>query len=162
IYLDQCTIHKDNEYYAIQLSKCYVEGQEGGKTMRLKRFLRLLLLSALGLSMLLAYSWLPFLSSSPTASAHAFVIGSDPVDGSTIHGVIGFNIGHSSLGLPGEVILGPSTSNILPQLDLQGVLAVAWDWLVMAALMLWLGILVVEGLILGSAQVENDLLLPQM
>ena len=207
--------------------------------MRLRRFLRLLLLSALGLSVLLAYSWLPFLSSSPTASAHAFVIGSDPVDGSTInkapavmriffnedisptsiahiyfapnaqlmdggrstisstnpreldtplitpgqlpqgsytvrwtalssvdghatHGVIGFNIGHSSLGLPGEVILGPSTSNILPQLDLQGVLAVAWDWLVMAALMLWLGIVVVEGLILGSEQVGNDLPLPQM
>jgi putative copper export protein/methionine-rich copper-binding protein CopC len=207
--------------------------------MRLRRFLRLLLLSALSLSVLLAYSWLPFLSSSPTASAHAFVIGSDPVDGSTInkvptvmriffnedisptsiahiyfvpnaqlmdggrstisstnpreldtplvtpgqlpqggyivrwtalssvdghttHGVIGFNIGHSSLGLPGEVILGPSTSNILPQLDLQGVLAVAWDWLVMAALMLWLGILVVEGLILGSEQVRNDLPLPQL
>ena len=174
---------------------------------------------------MLAYNWLPFLSSSPTASAHAFVIGSDPVDGSTInsapavmriffnedispisvahiyfgpdaqvmnggrstvsstnpreldtpllrpdqlpqgsytvrwtalssadgqatHGVIGFNIGHSSLGLPGEVILGPSTSNILPQLDLQGALSVAWDWLVMAALMLWVGIVVMEGLIL--------------
>lgn len=207
--------------------------------MRSKRFLRLLLLSTLGLSLLLAYSWLPFLSSSPTASAHAFVIGSDPVDGSTIdkaptvvriffnedisptsiahiyygtnaqlmdggrstisstnpreldtplvapgqlpqgsytvrwtalssvdghttHGVIGFNIGHSSLGLPGEVILGPGTSNILPQLDLQGVLAVAWDWLVMAVLMLWLGILVVEGVILGSEQVRSNLSLPQM
>lgn len=207
--------------------------------MRLRRFLRLLLLSALSLSVLLAYSWLPFLSPSPAASAHAFVIGSDPVDGSTInkapavmriffnedispasiahiyfgpnaqlmdggrstisstnpreldtplvtpdrlpqgsytvrwtalssvdghttHGVIGFNLGHSSLGLPGEVISGPSTSNILPQLDLQGVLAVAWDWLVMAALMLWLGIVVVEGLILGSEQVGNDLPLPQM
>ena len=53
--------------------------------MRLKRFLRLLLLSLLGLSLMLAYNWLPFLSSSPTASAHAFVIGSDPVDGSTIN-----------------------------------------------------------------------------
>ena len=193
--------------------------------MRSRRFLRLLLLSALSLSLMLAYNWLPFLSSSPTASAHAFVIGSDPVDGSTInsapavmriffnedispissahiyfgpdaqamdggrstvsstnpreldtallrsdqlpqgsytvrwtalssvdgqatHGVIGFNIGHSSLGLPGEVILGPSTSNILPQLDLQGGLSVAWDWLVMAALMLWVGMVVMEGLML--------------
>lgn len=193
--------------------------------MRSRRLLRLLLLSILGLSSMLAYNWLPFLSSSPTASAHAFVIGSDPVDGSTInsapavmriffnedispisvahiyfgpdaqvmnggrstvsstnpheldtpllrpdqlpqgsytvrwtalssvdgqatHGVIGFNIGHSSLGLPGDVILGPSTSNILPQLDLQGALSVAWDWLVMAALVLWVGIVVMEGLIL--------------
>ena len=202
--------------------------------MRQGRLLRLLLLSVLGLSLMLAYNWLPFLSSSPTASAQAFVIGSDPVDGSTInsapavmriffnedisptsiahiyfgpdaqlmdggrstvsstnpreldtplirpnqlpqgsytvrwtalasvdgqatHGVIGFNVGHSSLGLPGEVILGPSTSNILPQLDLQGMLAVAWDWLVMAALMLWTGIVVVEGLILKPGQTGNDL-----
>lgn len=201
--------------------------------MRFRRFLRLVLLTMLGLSLLLTYSWLPLLSSPPTASAHGFVIGSDPVDGSTInkapavvriffnedispasiahiyfapnaqvldggrsavsssnpreldtpllrpdqlpqgsyivrwtalssvdghatHGVIGFDIGHSSLGLPGEVILGPSTSNILPQLDLQGALAVAWDWLVMVALMLWLGILVGEGLILGSGQAGNE------
>lgn len=202
--------------------------------MRFRRFLRLTLLSMLGLSVLLTYSWLPLLSSPPTASAHAFVIGSDPVDGSTInsnpmvmriffnedispasiahiyfapnaqvmdggrsvvsssnpreldtpllrpgqlpqgsyivrwtalssvdghatHGVIGFDIGHSSLGLPGEVILGPDTSNILPQLDLQGILAVAWEWLVMAALMLWLGILVGEGLILTSGQAGNEM-----
>ncbi len=161
--------------------------------MRLRRFLRLLLLSALGLSMLLAYSWLPFLSSSPTASAHAFVIGSDPVDGSTINKVptvmrIFFNEdisptsiahiyfgpnaqlmdgGHSTVSStnPRELDTPLVTPGQLPQgsyTDLQGVLAVAWDWLVMAALMLWLGILVVEGLILGSAQVENDLPLPQM
>ncbi len=194
--------------------------------MRFRRFLRLLLLSMLGLSVLLSYNWLPFLSPVPTAAAKSFVIGSDPVDGSTVttvptvmritfnedispasiahiyfapngqlmdggrsvvstsnpreldtpllppkqlqpgsyivrwtalssvdgqatQGVIGFNIGQSSLGLSGEVILGPSTSNILPQLDMQGMLTVAWDWLVMAALMLWLGILVGEGLILG-------------
>src|SRR5438045_9391135 len=35
------------------------------------------------------------------------------VDGHTTHGVIGFNIGRSSAGLPGETFLGPSTSNIL-------------------------------------------------
>jgi putative copper export protein/methionine-rich copper-binding protein CopC len=195
---------------------------------------RILFFSALGLSLMLAYNWLPLLSSPPTASAHAFVIGSDPVDGSTInstprvmriffnedispssiahiyfgpdaqimdggrstvsstnpreldtpllrpnqlpqgsytvrwtalssvdgqatHGVIGFNIGHSSLGLQGEVILGPSTSNILPQLDLQGLLAVAWGWLVMAALMFWLGIVIVEGLILEPVQGASGL-----
>jgi putative copper export protein/methionine-rich copper-binding protein CopC len=69
-------------------------------------------------------------------------------DGRATHGVIGFNIGHSSTGLPGQSILGPSTSNILPQLSLLGILAVAWDWLVMAALVLWIGILVMESVIL--------------
>jgi putative copper export protein len=69
-------------------------------------------------------------------------------DGHTTHGVIGFNLGQSSVGLPGETILGPSTSNILPQLDLFGVLSVAWDWLVMLALTFWIGILVMEGLVL--------------
>ena len=75
-------------------------------------------------------------------------------DGQATHGVIGFNIGHSSTGLPGQVILGPSTSNILPQLSLQGILVVAWDWLVMAALTLWIGILVIEGVVLAGE--KND------
>jgi putative copper export protein len=78
------------------------------------------------------------------------------VDGQATHGVIGFNIGYSSLGVPGNVILGPGTSNILPQLDMQGILTVAWDWLVMAALMLWLGILVAEGLFLTSGREEHE------
>jgi putative copper export protein/methionine-rich copper-binding protein CopC len=179
----------------------------------------------LSLSLLLAYCWWPTASRAPVALAHAYVIGSDPVDGSTIssmpsvariffneaisptsiahvfapdgrlvdatssyiprnnpreldtplaspgslpeggyivrwtalsnedghttHGVIGFNLGESSVGLPGETILGPSTSNILPQLDLFGVLSVAWDWLVMVALTFWIGILVIEGLVLS-------------
>jgi methionine-rich copper-binding protein CopC/putative copper export protein len=184
----------------------------------------LLLTFMLSLSLLLAYSWWPTASRAPVALAHAYVIGSDPVDGSTIssmpsvvriffneaispasvahvfapdgrlvdaapssiprnnpqeldtplaspnslpqggyivrwtalssqdghttHGVIGFNLGQSSVGLPGETILGPSTSNILPQLDLFGILSVAWDWLVMLALTFWVGILVMEGLVL--------------
>ncbi|HEX9133688.1 MAG TPA: CopD family protein, partial [Ktedonobacteraceae bacterium] len=76
-------------------------------------------------------------------------------DGDATHGVIGFNIGHSSTGLPGQVILGPSTSNILPQLDLQGLLAIAWEWLVMAALTLWIGILVMEGVMLAGGKSES-------
>src|SRR5437764_4974050 len=53
------------------------------------RSLRLLLMAGVGLSVFLAYNWL-FLASQPTvppalaAPAHAFVIGSDPVDGSTV------------------------------------------------------------------------------
>ncbi|HZU68464.1 MAG TPA: copper resistance protein CopC [Ktedonobacteraceae bacterium] len=202
--------------------------------MRSRRFPWLLLLALPGLGLLLACTWLPLLAAPPEAAAQSFVIGSDPVDGSTInsaprviriffneeispasiahisfapdgqlmdggrsvvpssnpreldtpllpsarlpqgsyivrwtalsrvdgratHGVIGFNIGHSSLGLPGEVILGPSTSNILPQLDTLGILVVAWDWLAMVALVFWLGILVGEGLVLARGQKEDDL-----
>ncbi len=199
--------------------------------MRQGRFLRPLLMAALSLCILLALSWLPIVFRPPAALAHAFVIGSDPVDGSTIntapavvriffntpissasiahvyfgidnqvmdagssrvasnnpqeldtplitqlpegsytvrwaalsttdghatHGVIGFNIGHSSTGLAGQVILGPSTSNILPQLGLQGLLAIAWEWLVMAALALWIGILVMEGVMLAGGKSGRD------
>jgi copper transport protein len=193
--------------------------------MRQGRFLRPLLISVAGLCLLLALSWLPVLVRPPAALASSFVVGSDPVDGSTIsvpptqvriffntpislasiatvyfgidyqvmnagrshvasnnaqeldtpllkqlpegsytvrwtalsttdghatHGVIGFNIGHSSTGLPGQVILGPGTSNILPQLSLLGILAVAWDWLVMVAIALWIGILVMESVVLAE------------
>ena len=192
--------------------------------MHQRRYFTLLLIFVLSLSILLVYDWWPTPSRAPVALAHAYVIGSDPVDGSTVssapavvriffneaigpasiahvfapdgqvvdtapssisrtnpreldtplaspgslpqggytvrwtalsdddghttHGVIGFNVGQSSVGLPGETILGPSTSNILPQLDLFGVLSVAWDWLVMLALTFWVGILVMEGFVL--------------
>ena len=69
-------------------------------------------------------------------------------DGHTTQGVIGFNVGQSSAGLPGEVILGPSTSNELPQLNAIGILAVAWEWLVLMAVTFWIGMLVIEGLVL--------------
>jgi putative copper export protein/methionine-rich copper-binding protein CopC len=195
--------------------------------MQMGRFLRPLLIAATGLGLLLLFSWLPVLFRPPAALASSFVVGSVPIDGSTVsvpptqvriffntpissastatiyfgieyqvmnagrsyvtsnnplemdtplltqlpegsytvrwtalsatdgratHGVIGFNIGHSSTGLPGQVILGPSTSNILPQLSPLGILAVAWDWLVMAALALWIGILVMEGIVLTGGK----------
>lgn len=73
-------------------------------------------------------------------------------DGHTTHGVIGFNIGQSSSGLSGQTILGPSTSNILPSLDLIGSLAVAWEWLVLVALTFWIGTLIIEGLVLHGVE----------
>jgi methionine-rich copper-binding protein CopC/putative copper export protein len=79
-------------------------------------------------------------------------------DGHTTHGVIGFNVGRSSTGLSGETILGPGTSNILPELDAIGILAVAWEWLVLMALTFWVGILVVEGLILAGVERTSNLL----
>jgi putative copper export protein/methionine-rich copper-binding protein CopC len=199
--------------------------------VRQRTYCLLLLIATLSLSVLLAFEWLPSLSRAPVAFAHTFVIGSDPVDGSTVstaptvvriffneeissasiayvftpdghivdsarssipatnpreldtrlitpgelpqggytvrwtalanddgyttHGVIGFNIGHSSVGLPGQTILGPSTSNILPQLDLLGILMVAWDWLVLLALTFWVGILAVGGLVVARSESEQ-------
>jgi methionine-rich copper-binding protein CopC/putative copper export protein len=79
-------------------------------------------------------------------------------DGHTTHGVIGFNVGRSSTGLSGETILGPGTSNILPELDTIGILAVAWEWLVLMALTFWVGILVIEGLILAGVERTSNLL----
>src|SRR6266566_7956177 len=205
--------------------------------MRRGHLLRPLLISALGLSLLLAFTWSPFLARPPAALAHAFVIGSDPVDGSTINtppavvriffntpispdsiahvyvfaaggpsdgqlvdaahsaipatnpreldtplitpallpqgsyevkwiaisnddghttdGLIGFNIGHSITGLSGTPVLGPSTSNNFPRLNLQGILAVAWDWLVMVVLTVWIGILALQGIILRGERSES-------
>ncbi|MDQ2714048.1 MAG: copper resistance protein CopC [Chloroflexota bacterium] len=198
-----------------------------------RRYLRLACISLLSLSVLLLCSWSPIIMRPPAASAHAFVIGSDPVDGSTVsvapavvriffngniapassaqvfasddrlvnaaqstisranpreldtpllpadqlalggyivrwtalssddghttHGVIGFNIGHSSVDLPGVVTLGPSTSNLPQEFSLLGVLAVAWDWLVLLALAFWIGILVTEGFMLERGGRAVDL-----
>ncbi|MGZ3624283.1 MAG: CopD family protein [Ktedonobacteraceae bacterium] len=198
--------------------------------MQKGRFLRPILLATIGLCALLSLSWLPALFRPQAVLASSFVVGSDPVDGSTINvpprqmriffntpissastatiyygieyqvmnagrsyiannnpqeldtpllaqlpkgsytvrwtavsttdgratnGVIGFNIGYSSTGLPGQVILGPSTSNILPELSSFGILAIAWDWLVMAALALWIGILVMESFVIANGKDDN-------
>ncbi len=82
-------------------------------------------------------------------------------DGHTTYGIIGFDVGFSSTGLSGTPLLGPGTSN-----DLAGVrtltptdlLSVAWDWLVFAALTLWIGILVMERLILTHTDRTSSLL----
>lgn len=206
--------------------------------MRGRRYLRLLAMLAVGLGTLLGVSWLPFFAQAPLASAHAFVIGSDPVDGSTIstppaviriyfnanisaassarvyvfapggppdgrevdnghssipanhpreldiplitasslpqgsyevqwsalaqddgyatHGLIGFNVGTSVTGLSGTSVLGPTTSNYLPQLNVQGALSIAWQWLTMLALLFWVGLVMMEGLLLASAGSDGD------
>src|SRR5579884_573700 len=79
-------------------------------------------------------------------------------DGQTTSGLIGFDVGHSSTGLPGQVILGPSTSNYLPTLDAMGALSVAWEWLVLIALTLWIGLLVIENLVIDGADHAQNLL----
>ena len=62
----------------------------------------------------------PLLTQLPEGSYTVRWTALSTTDGRATHGVIGFNIGHSSTGLPGQVILGPSTSNILPQLSFSG------------------------------------------
>lgn len=201
--------------------------------MRRRRYLKIFLLAILCVSLLQVVSWLPLAGRAPVASAHAFVVGSDPIDGSTVSrspsvvriyfnapiaptsrasvyafppgapangvlvnagasvinstnpneldtpllpasklpqggyevrwtalsltdghttsGLIGFNLGASSLGFSGTPTLGPSTSNYFPQLDLQGGLAVAWDWLTLLALLFWIGILLTDYLILSRS-----------
>ncbi|GAC1642147.1 MAG: copper resistance CopC/CopD family protein [Ktedonobacteraceae bacterium] len=87
-------------------------------------------------------------------------------DGHTTFGSIGFDIGRSSTGVQGTPTLGPSSSNCvgntcatdIRKLDLLGILAVAWEWLVMAALTLWIGILVTERIILVRTERVIDLL----
>ncbi|HEU0001620.1 MAG TPA: copper resistance protein CopC [Ktedonobacteraceae bacterium] len=200
--------------------------------------MRLVLMLTISLSILLGLSWLPLFSKAPAALAHAFVIGSDPVDGSTINtapsviriffnadispasnarvyvfapggpisgsevdaghsyipannareldtpliatsnlpqgsyevkwtaiaqddghatnGLIGFNLGLPVTGLTGTPILGPSTSNNLPQLNLQGVLSVMWGWLTTLALMFWVGLVTMEALLLLNARNNGD------
>ncbi len=85
-------------------------------------------------------------------------------DGHTTYGKIGFNVGGSSLGLQGITTLGPGSSNDIDgvggirTLDVLGVLGIGWEWLVLAALTFWVGILVTERLILVRAERVVDLL----
>lgn len=76
-------------------------------------------------------------------------------DGHATYGTIGFNIGQSSTDLPGQVTSGPSTSNILPELDVQGVLSIAWEWFVLLALTFWVGMLAMEGLMLERGELAS-------
>ncbi|GAC1463810.1 MAG: copper transporter YcnJ [Ktedonobacteraceae bacterium] len=87
-------------------------------------------------------------------------------DGHTTFGSIGFDVGHTSTGVQGTPTLGPSSSNCvgntcvndIRKLDLLGLLAVAWEWLVLVALTLWIGILVTERLIFARVEHVTDLL----
>ena len=87
-------------------------------------------------------------------------------DGHTTFGSIGFDVGRSSTGVSGTPTLGPSSSNCvgntcendIRRLDMLGILAVAWEWLVLTALTLWIGILVTERLIFARVERVTDLL----
>ena len=53
--------------------------------MQKRRYFKLFFLAILCVSLLQIVSWLPLAGHIPAASAHTFVVGSDPVDGSTIN-----------------------------------------------------------------------------
>jgi len=76
-------------------------------------------------------------------------------DGHATSGLIGFNVGHPATGLSGTPLLGPSTSNYLPQMSLQGILVVMWEWLTLLVLTCWVGMLVTEALLTGSPEEER-------
>lgn len=77
-------------------------------------------------------------------------------DGRTTFGTIGFNVGFSSAGVTGTPILGPSTSNNLDDvraLDADhttNILAVMWEWVMIAAMTLLIGILVMEQFVMAD------------
>lgn len=204
--------------------------------MQKQYYTKILVIALFCASLLLIGNWLPLTHNAPIVSAHAFVIGSDPIDGSTIHkpptlvriyfdapistasqatviafapgssdsqvvsinhgtinatnpkeldiallppdklpqggyevkwtalsltdghtssGLIGFNLGFSNTGVDGIPTLGPVTSNHFPELAMQGILSIAWDWLVMVALLFWVGMLVTELFILPRAFPER-------
>ncbi len=81
-------------------------------------------------------------------------------DGHTTFGLIGFNLGYSSTGLSGTPLLGPSTSNDLEgihALNAMNILSILWEWLAEAALVLWIGILVIERFVLAGSERTTDL-----
>jgi putative copper export protein len=56
----------------------------------------------------------------------------------------------SSTNLQGVIMLGLSISIISPKLDVIGILTLAWQWLIMIALTFWIGILVIENVVINS------------
>ncbi|GHO52866.1 copper resistance protein CopC [Ktedonobacter robiniae] len=85
-------------------------------------------------------------------------------DGQTTNGIIGFDVAVSSLGISGQKVLGPATSNNLygtggsRQFTTLSILSVGWDWLVLIALTFWIGLLITENWILARQSRIQSLL----
>lgn len=76
-------------------------------------------------------------------------------DGNTTYGIIGFDVGFSGTGVDGTTILGPTSSNNLEgihKLDTTAILSIIWEWLTFAALTFWIGLLVIEQLVLTGGR----------
>lgn len=82
-------------------------------------------------------------------------------DGHTTYGIIGFNVGYASTGLSGTPKLGPSTSNNLAAIrapSFIGFMGIAWEWIILITLTLWVGILLTERLPLAATRRSSELL----
>ncbi|GCE18039.1 copper resistance CopC family protein [Dictyobacter kobayashii] len=76
-------------------------------------------------------------------------------DGNTTYGIIGFDVGYSGTGVDGTTTLGPTSSNNLEgihKLDTTAILSIAWEWLTLAALTFWIGLLVIEQFVLTGGR----------
>ncbi|GCE25840.1 hypothetical protein KDA_13240 [Dictyobacter alpinus] len=76
-------------------------------------------------------------------------------DGNTTYGIIGFDVGYSGTGVDGTATLGPGSSNNLDsihKIDTTALLSIAWEWLTLGALTFWIGLLVVEQLVLTAGR----------
>lgn len=76
-------------------------------------------------------------------------------DGTTTYGIIGFDVGYSGTGASGVAILGPTSSNALAsiqKLDITALLSIGWEWLTFVALAFWIGLLIIEQIILAEGR----------
>ncbi|GER87210.1 hypothetical protein KDW_13720 [Dictyobacter vulcani] len=76
-------------------------------------------------------------------------------DGNTTYGIIGFDVGYSGTGVDGTTTLGPGSSNNLEsvqKIDTTAILSIAWEWFTIMALTFWIGLLVVEQLVLSAGR----------
>jgi methionine-rich copper-binding protein CopC/putative copper export protein len=76
-------------------------------------------------------------------------------DGTTTYGIIGFDVGYSGTGASGVATLGPTSSNALAsiqQLNITSLLSIGWEWLTFIALTFWIGLLVIEQIILAEGR----------
>ncbi|GCE14333.1 copper resistance CopC/CopD family protein [Tengunoibacter tsumagoiensis] len=83
-------------------------------------------------------------------------------DGRTTYGIIGFNVGFANTGASGTVLLGPTSSNNLTDIrafNPINIMAVFWDWLGLASLTAWLGLLLIELLLLSDKGRSQALLI---
>ncbi|GHO88971.1 copper resistance CopC/CopD family protein [Dictyobacter formicarum] len=76
-------------------------------------------------------------------------------DGNTTYGIIGFDVGFSGTGVDGTTTLGPTSSNNLEgihKLDTAAILSIIWEWMTIAALTFWIGLLVIEQFVLTGGR----------
>ena len=75
----------------------------------------------------------------------------------TVYKMIGFNTGQSSAGPISVAVL--ASGKVFPPLNMIGILAIAWEWLIMLALTFWIGRLVIEYVVYNREEKSSSLLI---